>query len=256
MQYLQAIFLGVVQGLTEWLPVSSSGHLVIIQNSLGIKVPLMFDIALHFGTLLAVFAMFWRDISKIISSLARLNFSDEHGKLAKHIFIGSIPIAVVGYLFHDFFASLFYSSISVGFTLLATGVFIYFSKFHKQSRMLDSKESLLVGIAQAISIIPGISRSGFTITTGLLRGVERREIFRYSFLLSVPTIIGAIVFEFTKVSWAEIEIGSMLAGASVAAIVGYLSLKLVIKLVLNRKFHLFSFYCVALGLLILAINLL
>ena len=256
MPYLQAIFLGVVQGLTEWLPVSSSGHLVIIQNSLGIKAPLIFDILLHFGTLLAVFAMFWRDLFKIALSLIRLNFNDEYGRLAKYIFIGSIPIALVGYLFHDFFASLFNSPISVGFSLLATGVVIYLSKFHKQSRRLDAKESFLVGIAQAISIIPGISRSGFTITTGLLRGVERREIFRYSFLLSVPAIIGANVFEFTRVSWAELEIGSMLAGTLVAAIVGYLSLKLLIRLVLNRKFHLFSFYCIALGILILATNLL
>ena len=191
MQYLQAIFLGVVQGLTEWLPISSSGHLVIIQNFLGIKAPLIFDISLHFGTLLAVFAMFWRDIFKIISSLIRLDFNDEHGKLAKYIFIGSIPIGVVGYLFHDFFASLFDSLTFVGFALLTTGVVIYFSKFHRESRKLDGKESLLVGIAQAISIVPGISRSGFTITAGLLRGVGRREIFRFSFLLSIPAVIGA-----------------------------------------------------------------
>ena len=121
--------------------------------------------------------------------------------------------------------------------------------------MLDSKESLLVGIAQAVSIVPGISRSGFTITAGLLRGVERREIFRFSFLLSIPAVIGANIFEFTRVSWAELEIGSMLIGTLVAAIVGYLSLKLLMRLVLNRKFHFFSFYCVTLGILILAINM-
>ena len=256
MPYLQAIFLGVVQGLTEWLPVSSSGHLVIIQNSLGIKAPLVFDLLLHFGTLLAVFAMFWKDLLKIAWSLIRLHFNDEYGRLAKYIVVGSIPIAVVGYFFHDFFASLFDSSVSVGFSLLTTGVVLYLSKFHKQSRKLDSKESFLVGIAQAISIIPGISRSGFTITTGLLRGVERKEIFRYSFLLSIPAIIGANVFEFTRVSWAGLEIGSMLVGTFMAAIVGYLSLKLLIRLVINQKFHLFSFYCVALGILILATNLL
>ena len=256
MQYLQAIFLGVVQGLTEWLPISSSGHLVIIQNSLGIKAPLVFDILLHFGTLLAVFALFWQDIFKIILSLIRLDFSSEHGKLTKYIIIGSIPIAVVGYLLHDFFASLFNSSTSVGFALLITGVVIYFSKFHRESRVLDAKESLLIGIAQAIAIVPGISRSGFTITAGLLRGVERREVFRYSFLLSIPAIIGANVFEFTRVSWVELEIGSMLVGTLVAALVGYFSLKLVMRLILNRKFYFFSFYCVALGLLILATNLL
>lgn len=256
MPYLQAIFLGFVQGLTEWLPISSSGHLVLVQNSLGIKAPLIFDILLHFGTLLAVFAMFWRDIFKILARVVRLNFSDEHGRLAKYIIIGSIPIAVVGYLLHDVFVALFMSSVSVGITLIATGVFIFFSKYHKQTRTLDAREALLVGIAQAVSIIPGISRSGFTITTGLLRGVERKEIFRYSFLLSVPAIIGANIFEFTRVSWAGLEMGSMVVGTLVAAIVGYLSLKLLMRLVLNRKFHFFSFYCVALGLLVLAINLL
>ncbi|MFC1933083.1 undecaprenyl-diphosphate phosphatase [Chloroflexota bacterium] len=255
MGYLQTIFLGIVQGLTEWLPISSSGHLVIIQNSLGIEAPLIFDILLHLGTLLAVFVIFWQDILKILLSLIKLNLNDEHGKLAIYIFIGSIPIAVVGYVLHDFFASLFNSSISVGIALLTTGLFIYFSKFYRESRTLDSKESFLIGIAQAVSIVPGISRSGFTITTGLLRGIERGTIFRFSFLLSVPAIIGANVFELTRVSWAEFEIGSMLVGTSVAAIIGYLSLKLLMRLVLNQKFHFFSFYCVALGLLILATNL-
>jgi undecaprenyl-diphosphatase len=242
MQYLQAIFLGVVQGLTEWLPVSSSGHLVIVQSFLGIKAPLIFDILLHFGTLLAV-------------SLITLNFNDEHGKLAKYILIGSIPIAVVGYIFHDFLASLFNNPVYVGFALLATGIFIYLSKFHKETKSLNSKESLLVGIAQAIAIIPGISRSGFTITTGLLRGIERRAIFRFSFLLSVPAIIGANIFEFTQVSWTELEIGSMLVGAFVAAIVGYLSLRLLLRLVINQRFHLFSYYCIALGLLVIITTL-
>jgi undecaprenyl-diphosphatase len=235
--------------------VSSSGHLVIVQSFLGIKAPLIFDILLHFGTLLAVFVLFWKDIIKILLSLITLNFNDEHGKLAKYILIGSIPIAVVGYIFHDFLASLFNNPVYVGFALLATGIFIYLSKFHKETKSLNSKESLLVGIAQAIAIIPGISRSGFTITTGLLRGIERRAIFRFSFLLSVPAIIGANIFEFTQVSWTELEIGSMLVGAFVAAIVGYLSLRLLLRLVINQRFHLFSYYCIALGLLVIITTL-
>ena len=188
-------------------------------------------------------------------SLIRLDFNNEYGKLAKYLLIGTIPIAAVGYLFHDFFASLFNNPTSVGFALLTTGIVIYFSRFHRQSRTLDSKESLIIGIAQAMSIIPGISRSGFTITTGLLRGVERREVFRFSFLLSIPAVIGANVYESIQVSWSNLEIGSMLVGTLVAAIVGYFSLKLLMKLVLNRKFHFFSFYCIALGFLVLATNM-
>ncbi len=114
MQYLHAVFLGLVQGLTEWLPVSSSGHLVIIRNSLGVTAPLVFDVRLHFVTLLAVLVMFWQDILKILLSLSRLNFRSEHGRLLKYIVVGSVPIADVNYFLHDFLASLFTSCKSSG----------------------------------------------------------------------------------------------------------------------------------------------
>ena len=255
MDYLQAIFLGIVQGLTEWLPISSSGHLVIIQELFSIKVPLIFDIMLHFGTLLAVFAIFWKDILKILLSIVKLDFKSEYGKLAKFLVVGSIPAALVGALFHDFFASLFTNLTAVGVALLITGIILYSSKFHSESKTLSYKESFLVGFAQALAIIPGISRSGFTIATGLLRGIGRREIFRFSFLLSIPAIIGANVFEFTTVPLAGFDLMGMTVGTLTAAVVGYLSLKLLFRIVLDSKFYLFSFYCLALGLLVLIISL-
>jgi undecaprenyl-diphosphatase len=256
MDYVQAILLGIVQGLTEWLPISSSGHLVIIQELLGIQVPLIFDVMLHFGTLLAVCAMFWKDLLKIVSSIVHLDFQSEYGTLAQFLVVGSIPIALIGALFHDFFASLFTNLTAVGVALLLTSIILYSSKFHKESKQLNYKESFLVGIAQAIAIIPGISRSGFTIATGLLRGIDRREIFRFSFLLSVPAIIGANMFELITVPLTGFDMISMTVGTVTAAVVGYLSLKLLLRLVVNRKFYLFSFYCLALGLLILIIRFL
>lgn len=254
MDYVQAIVLGIVQGLTEWLPISSSGHLVIIQELGGIKVPLLFDVMLHFGTLLAVCAMFWKDLLKILASIVHLDFESEYGRLAQFLVVGSIPVALAGALLYDFFASLFTNLTAVGVALLITGIILYSSKFHSESKTLNYKESFLVGIAQAIAIIPGISRSGFTIATGLLRGIDQREIFRFSFLLSIPAIIGANVFELTKNPLAGFDRISMTIGTVTAAVVGYLSLKLLLRLVVNRKFYLFSFYCLALGLLILMIS--
>jgi undecaprenyl-diphosphatase len=210
---------------------------------------------LHLGTLLAVFAMFWKDLLKILASIVHLDFKSEYGKLAAFLVVGSIPVALVGALFHDFFASLFSNLTAVGVALLITGIILYSSKFHNESKQLNYKESFLVGIAQAIAIIPGISRSGFTIATGLLRGVDRREIFRFSFLLSIPAIIGATVFELTTVPLAGFDLMDMTLGTLTAAVVGYLSLKLLLRLVVNRKFYLFSFYCLGLGLLILSISL-
>ncbi|RZN37733.1 MAG: undecaprenyl-diphosphate phosphatase [Methanophagales archaeon ANME-1-THS] len=256
MDYVQAIVLGIVQGLTEWLPISSSGHLVIIQELCGIQVPLLFDIMLHFGTLLAVFAMFWKDLLKIVASIIHLDFGSEYGTLALFLVVGSIPVALVGALFHDFFKSLFRNLTAVGVALLITSVVLYSSKFHSESKTLNYKESFLVGIAQAIAIMPGISRSGFTIATGLLRGIDRREIFRFSFLLSIPAIIGANLFELATAPLAGFDLIGMIAGTLTAAVVGYLSLKLLLRLVVNRKFYLFSFYCLALGLLILVISFL
>jgi undecaprenyl-diphosphatase len=254
MDYLQAIVLGIVQGLTEWLPISSSGHLVIIQEVFGIEVPLVFDIMLHFGTLLAVFAMFWNDILKMISSVVTRDFTSEYGKLALFIVVGSLPIALIGFLFHDFFASLFTNLTAVGAALVITGIVLYSSKFPEESRKLNNKESFVVGLAQALAIVPGFSRSGFTITTGLLRGIDRRETFRFSFLLSIPAIIGATIFEFTTASLAGCDVLCMTIGTVIAAIVGYLSLKLLLSLVVNSKFYLFSYYCLALGLLIVVIG--
>ena len=254
MDYLQAIVLGIVQGLTEWLPVSSSGHLVIIQEIFGIEVPLLFDIMLHFGTLLAVFAMFWNDIQKMLSCIVTLDFKSEYGKLALFLVVGSIPIALLGFFLHDFFASLFTNLTAVGVALVITGLVLYSSKFPEESKKLNGKESFVVGVAQALAIVPGFSRSGFTITTGLLRGIDRREIFRFSFLLSIPAIIGATVFELTTVSLAGCDLLCMTLGAAIAAVVGYLSLKLLLGFVVNRQFYLFSYYCLALGLLIVLIG--
>ena len=252
---IEALLLGLVQGLTEWLPISSSGHLVIVQEFLQIEVPLFFDILLHLGTVAVILVFFRNDILQILKALLKLDFQSEYGKLGLYIVIGNIPIILVGFIFYNTITPLFTNPMVVGFALLTTGTLLYISKYGSTDRKMNTTESLIVGIAQAIAIIPGISRSGFTIGTGLLRGVSREEVFRFSFLLAAPAILGAILFDATNLAFIEIEPSAMIVGFTVALIVGYFSLKLLSKLVVTGRFHMFAYYCWSVGLLTLVVTL-
>lgn len=250
---IETIILAVVQGVTEWLPISSSGHLVIVQGWLfpEEELPLIFSVMLHVGTLCAVLLMFWRDIVKIFKALIKLDFRIEEGKLALYIAVGSVPTAFIGFLFHDIFKSFFHNLFAVSIALLITGSFIYVSERRKNGKELGWLDSLLIGIAQGIAIIPGISRSGATITTGLLRKVEKEKAFRYSFLLSIPAIIGATVTESMRVSVGDVDAAIMFLGVVTSMIVGYVSLKLLLKVVLKERFHLFAYYCWTVGSIVI-----
>jgi undecaprenyl-diphosphatase len=215
------------------------------------ELPLIFDVMLHVGTLCAVVLMFWREIVEILKALVRLDFKTEEGKLALYIVVGSVPTAFIGLLFHDIFESFFYNLFAVGIALLITGSFLYVSERRKNGEELGLLDSLLIGVAQGISIIPGISRSGATITTGLLRKVEKEKAFRYSFLLSIPAIIGATVTESMRVNVVNIDVAVMFLGVLTSMIVGYVSLKLLLKMVLKEKFHLFAYYCWTVGAIII-----
>jgi len=195
--------------------------------------------------------MFWRDIVEILKALVRLDFKTEEGKLALYIAVGSVPTAFIGFLFRDVFESFFYNLFAVGIALLITGSFLYVSERRKNGEELGLLDSLLIGVAQGISIIPGISRSGATITTGLLRKVEKEKAFRYSFLLSIPAIIGATVTESIRVNMDNIDVAVMFLGVVTSMIVGYVSLKLLLKVVLKEKFHLFAYYCWTVGAIII-----
>ncbi len=215
------------------------------------ELPLIFDVMLHVGTLCAVVLMFWREIVEILKALVRLDFKTEEGKLALYIVVGSVPTAFIGLLFHDIFESFFYNLFAVGIALLITGSFLYVSERRKNGEELGLLDSLLIGVAQGISIIPGISRSGATITTGLLRKVEKEKAFRYSFLLSIPAITGATVTESMRVNVVNIDVAVMFLGVLTSMIVGYVSLKLLLKMVLKEKFHLFAYYCWTVGAIII-----
>lgn len=247
---IEVFFLAVIQGLTEWLPVSSSGHLVITQKVLGLNPPLIFDVMLHVGTLIVVLTVFRKDILDIIKALVNRDFETEEGKLALFIVVGSVPTAVIGFVFFDFFESLFSNLFAVGVALLITGCVLFFSEKRIGDRKMGVLDSLLIGLAQGVAIIPGVSRSGVTIATGLLRKIDKITAFRYSFLLSVPAVIGATVMESRDLILGNVDMFPLFFGATISMIVGYASLKLLQKIVMSEKFHLFAYYCWVVGLVV------
>jgi undecaprenyl-diphosphatase len=253
---IEVFILAVVQGLTEWLPVSSSGHLVITQKILGLNLPLIYSVMLHVGTLIVVLTVFRKDIAEIIKALVRRDFETEEGKLALFIAVGSVPIAIVGFVFYDFFKSLFSNLPAVGLALLITGCILFVSEKRIGNRKLGILDSLLIGLAQAFTIIPGISRSGVTVATGLLRKIDKATAFKYSFLLSVPAIIGATLVESKELALGNVDAVPLLLGATISMIVGYASLKLLQKIVMNEKIHLFAYYCWTVGAAIIIFTIL
>lgn len=253
---IQAIILGIIQGITEWLPVSSSGHLVIFQQLFGLELPVFFNVLLHLGTLTVIITVFWEDIIKIVKALIRRDFNSEYGKLLIFIIIGSIPTAFIGLIFHDILVSLFSNLLAVGTTLISTGTLLFFCERRENKKDLTAKNSLLIGLAQGLAIIPGVSRSGATIGTGLLRGIDRDKLTRFSFLLFIPAVIGAGILEARNVIWSDFQWLSAIIGVIVSGIVGYFSLKLLMKFVKEKKLKFFSWYCWALGMLVIVFYLL
>jgi undecaprenyl-diphosphatase len=256
MNIIEVLILAIIQGITEWLPISSSGHLALAQQYFGLNVPVLFDIILHLGTLFVVLIVFWKDVKKILRAVAQLNFKSEEDKLALYIIVGSIPTAIIGFLFEDTFKSFFSNLLAIGLALIINGSILYLSKLPKnKNRLLNYLDSLLIGTAQGIALIPGISRSGATISTGLLRRVKREKVFQYSFLIFIPAVIGATLAEGIK-EWhnlaaTNIDFASIVLGLIVTMVVGYIFLKLLRKIIVKERFHVFAYYCWALGLLII-----
>ncbi len=250
----------MVQGVTEWLPISSSGHLVVVQEYLGLQVPVILDVVLHLGSLLVVLAAFWGDLLKVLKAVARLDFRSEYGKLGVYVILGSIVTVAIGLILGGLFESFFYNLLAVGVAFILTGSFYsllyFFRRGGGQSRPMDRLSALLVGVAQGIALVPGVSRSGSTISTGLLLKVGSKEAYRFSFLLFIPAVIGAMVFTLwdsrgvLTAGVLGVDVLSLFLGIVVTVVVGFLSLKVLLRVVLREKLHLFAFYCWALGIVL------
>lgn len=259
----QAIVLGIVQGLTEFLPVSSDGHLVIFQHLLGLtESQLLLDVMLHLGTLVAVLVVFREDVISITRALCRaitgnrIPSDDSALRLMFLVITATIPTGIIGLVFKNLFESLFASLVAAGAGLLVTGTVLrasrYGSKANKGIDKLSFVNAFIIGVCQSVAILPGVSRSATTISLALMMGVERGLAARFSFLLAIPAILGAGLLQVRDLTTIEPGMGSViLAGVVVSAVVGYVALKILLRVVLAGNFSLFAYYCWAVGLLTL-----
>ena len=265
MNVIVAIFLGIVQGITEFLPVSSSGHLVIFKSLLNAQSDdsVLFETLVHFGTLCAVIAIYWPDVMKLVRFCiqparwrATSSSPDDKNtaKLLLLIILASVPTALLGFYFHDLFKSLFLNPVAAGIALLLTGIILLCTLLARPAineySHISWFKGLLIGIMQGLSITPGISRSGSTIAVGMYLGIDRTTAANLSFLMAVPAIGGAMLYEGKELFKGQTDLGfTSAAGGFIASFIsGYIALRFLLSIVRKGKLHYFSYYCFALGL--------
>jgi len=248
MTIIDIVILGILQGITEFLPVSSSGHLVIVQYMLGIESPgNALEILFHIGTLFSVIFVFYKDIKLIVMSLNK----KPSQVLVMHIITATVPAVIIGLTFKDYINSVFSSIVPVGYALLFTGAVLILSiNFKNKNKSLSYLYSILIGLSQAMAIIPGISRSGTTISISMLLGIPPKEAARFSFLLSIPVIVGAGVLGFIELqSNDSFTIEVIIVAILTSFAVGTLSLKMLLKILEIGRFHFFGIYCLVAGII-------
>ena len=254
MDIIDALILGSLQGMTEFLPVSSSGHLVLGQHFLGLSLPgNFFEVLVHLGTLCSVLVVFRTEILKLIQSIK----SAESKIMLSALVIGTIPAVLIGLSMKDKISQLFENPLAVSFSLILTGIWLVMTKwFVNQQSNINLKNGFLIGCAQAIAIIPGISRSGATIGVAMLLGISPEKAAKFSFLLAIPAIAGAGLL--TAIDIDPALVSSLSSGTIIAAffssfLVGWAALTWLLKLISKGQFHWFGLYCMAIGILTLSI---
>jgi len=262
---VDAVILAIVQGLTEFLPVSSSGHLVLGREILGVANQgddVAFEVVVHFGTFLAVLMVYWQDIKALLSTffstvmkpatLPSAYQTNSKFKLSILMILAMIPAGIVGLFFEEELASLFGNPKLVAGMLILTGLILFFTRWVSKNAttVLNPWRAILIGMAQAVAIIPGVSRSGSTISTALLLGIDRKEAARFSFIMVLPLIFGALILQLLKLNEMGIDqagIETLLAGLVTSFVIGWASLKWLIGMLERGHFHWFAYYCFAIG---------
>ena len=249
MSIIEAIIIGLVQGLTEFLPISSSGHLVILQKLLKIDLPgNLVEVSTHLGTLLSIILIYKNDIYDLISSFKSSKTKD----YILLVVIATIPSVVFVLIAKSFILTIFESSRSVSFALIFTGIILFISHYGNYTiKKLNISKGMIIGIFQALAILPGISRSGMTISIALLLGIKNVEAAKFSFMLAIPAIFGAAILTLVETDLNEIDdlIFPLIVAAFIAFLSGYYALKFLIKILNNGKFYYFSIYCIFLGII-------
>lgn len=269
---LSAIILGAVQGISEFLPISSSGHLVLVPALLGVETGLAFDTILHIGTLVAIFTFFWKDIINLIKGfiLSIIDLTEgvdifkrelyrvPEKRFAWLIIVGTIPTGIMGILLKDAIETIFRGTLFVGIFLLVTAAVLYYSERHSSGQItqkdMSFKQALIVGICQGLAVFPGISRSGSTIASGLCLGLNREYAARYSFLLSIPAVIGAGLIQIKDIATLDASVSVLLAGFISSVIFGYLSIKLLMKMIKGWSLDIFAYYCTIIGIITIILS--
>ncbi|MCD4742497.1 MAG: undecaprenyl-diphosphate phosphatase [Desulfobacteraceae bacterium] len=271
MELYQGILLGILQGITEFLPVSSSGHLVLGQHFFNLTEPMLaFDISVHMGTLAAIVIVFFKDIKEIGISVYKAIYAKSDIKFFLLIITGCIPTAIIGFIIQIWEDVIFSSILLVGFMLIVTGCILWLTR-HKQKPMKEQsmdisnfsfKSAFFIGVCQGIAVIPGISRSGATISAGLFAGLDRKMAAKFSFLLSIPAIIGAELLQLIgslnslgSVNQPVIMTNITLFGTLSSFITGYIALIILLRIVNNGKLHLFAPYCWVAGIAVIIYDL-
>ncbi len=261
MSYIEIILLGIIQGLTEFFPISSSGHLVLFQNLFGLKEPqILVDVMLHLGTIISLLVFLRKELLVLIQSFFLFVRNPKKGvqapgmKLLSALILASLPTVLIGYLFSSFFESLFASLRIVGLAMILTGVYLFLTKSVREKKKNFFFHPLIIGILQGIAIVPGFSRSGLTIGGALLLGWKREEAARFSFLLSIPAILGAALFQLSKTDVGSQPWPIIITGVLVSAVFGYTALALLVSVINRGKFYSFSFYCFLAGLTAVAFS--
>ena len=269
MSYISSVFLGLVQGVSEFLPISSSGHLSLFQHFFGLNeagVSMFFDVLLHLGTLIAIFVYYWADIIRLLKEFGHMIvclFSAEKrqqmrrlspdGRMILMIIVATLPLLVV-YPIKDMVEGLYSNTLFVGFALVGTGCVLFFSdrmaRGRKSARSATMLDALLVGVGQAFAVVPGLSRSGTTISAGMMRGFKRKFAVRFSFLMSIPAVLGANILSIGDAVASGIDpaiLPACIVGTIVAAVSGYFAIRLVNMLADKGKFGNFAYYCWGIG---------
>ena len=275
MSYIEAIFLGLVQGLTEFLPVSSSGHLLIVQNFLGISGDsvLIFTILLHVGTLISIFFCYWSDLIALIKELF-LTIADLVRGKGLHlderpirkfgvlIIIACIPTAIIGLAFNDLFESFYETLLPTGIGLLFTGLILWLAEIRKNTRIKVERmtwaHAVIIGTMQGVAICPGVSRSGSTLFAGLMTGLEREFAVEFAFIISIPAILGSLILEMNSdvmASAVSTNMGPVIAGCIAAAVSGIIAIKAMIAVVRKLSLRYFSVYVWIVGIFLIGYTL-
>ncbi len=253
MNIIEALILGSLQGLTEFLPISSSGHLVLGQRFLGLSLPGNFiEVLVHIGTLCSILVVFRNDILELVKSIK----SNESKKMLTALIMGTIPAVLIGLTLKDKIGQLFEHPFAVSYSLIATGLWLIMTKwFVNKHSSINLKNGFLIGCAQAVAIIPGISRSGATIGAAMLLGISPEKAAKFSFLLAIPAISGAgllTAIDMDTMNIASLSTGSILVAFISSFLVGWVALAWLLKLISKGQFHWFGIYCLAIGIISLS----